>query len=269
MSQIAMALVAGGSFAFTMASPLAQSDTPLAGPAQDASSRFEVASVRQNTSDVSRSGGPQPDGGFTAVNMPLRALLVAAYSVPDSRIFGGPGWVDSERYDINAKGNGTNNVQASLQTLLRERFALELRRERRDHPAYYLVKATPKGGLGPNLRPARFNCTDPGGRAAAAAANSKDSTSPACGIRQGPGRIHAGAVSLNWIVGYFGAGRPVLDRTGLQGEFDVVLEWDPTPDGDGVSIFTAVREQLGLRLENGRTTLDVIVIERAERPQPQ
>ena len=147
---------------------------------------------------------------------------------------------------------------------------MAIRRERRDFPAYYLVKANDDGRLGPNWRPARLNCDDPDARAAAAAANSKDPKSPRCGILQLPGRILAGAVPLNMIVGYLGTGRPVLDRTGLQGLFDVVLEWTPTPDAaDGVSIFTAVREQLGLRLDNGRTTLDVVVIERAERPQPQ
>lgn len=232
---------------------------------------FEVASIRRHTaSDILSSGGTQPDSGYAAFNITLRNLLVGVYSLPPSRIVGGPDWADSERWDIQAKGPRTNNARANLEALLAERFALVIRRERREFPAYFLVKATADGRLGPNLRPARFNCNDPDGIAAAAAANARDPKSPPCAIRQAPGRILAGAVSLNQIVGYLGTGRPVLDRTGLQGRFDVALEWTPTPDAaDGVSIFTAVREQLGLRLDNGRTMLDVIVVERAERPRPQ
>jgi uncharacterized protein (TIGR03435 family) len=235
---------------------------------------FEVASVRRHTgSDTATRGGSQPDGGYVGVNMTLRNLLVAAYSLPSSRIVGGPRWLDSERWDVHSKGPRTNNAPANLQALLSERLAVAIRRERREFSAYYLVKSNPDGRLGPGLTPARFNCDDPDGRTAAVAANSKDQKSPRCGIRQqtfaSVSQMQAGGVTLNMIVGYLGAGRQVVDRTGLPGRYDVVLEWAPTPDGDGPSIFTALRDQLGLRLDNARITLDVVVIERAERPQPQ
>src|SRR5688572_6858800 len=92
---------------------------------------FEVASVRRNTSSAASSAGARPDG-FTAINVTLRDLLLAAYSLPKSRILGGPDWVDSDRYDVSAKGGRSNNPQANLQALLLERFALVVRRERRD-----------------------------------------------------------------------------------------------------------------------------------------
>ena len=245
------------------------STTVLAQTQKPRTSRFEVASVRRNTSQIARSANGMPGGGFTAINMSLRDLLSAAYSLPKDRILGGPDWVDSERYDVVAKGDGTNDVPRSLQSLLSERFALVVRRERRDYPAYFLVRATPDGKLGPNLKPARINCADPETRAAALA-SVELAKGPGCGATSGPrphSRRRSGIEQHRWLLG---CRAYVLDRTGLTGAFDVVLEWAPTPDAaDGVSIFTAVREQLGLRLENGRTTLDVIVIERAERPQPQ
>lgn len=236
---------------------------------QRTTSGFEVASVRRNTSSVPRVAGAQPGGGFTAINVPLRQLIATAHTLPTSRILGGPDWLDSERYDIAARGGDESKALLNLQSLLRDRFALVARTERRDYPAYHLVKATPEGRLGPRLRPARVDCANPEARAAATSAVIDSTKPPACGILQRPGRILAGSVDLNHIVGYLGIGRPVLDRTGLKGPFDVDLEWAPTADSDGVPIFTAVRDQLGLRLEPARTTLDVVIIERVERPRPQ
>ena len=229
---------------------------------------FEVSSVRRNTSSTPGSASAQPGGGFTATNQSLRRLVAAAYSLPLDRVIGGPDWLDSERYDIAAKGGDQANEQRSLQALLRDRFSLVLRTEQRNYPAYHLVTATTDGKTGPRLRPARVDCRNAETRAAAAAAGVDAGKPPACGILQRPGRILAGSVPLDMIVGYLGTGRPVLNRTGLKGQFDVDLEWAPTADSDGVSIFTAVREQLGLRLESASTVLDVIIIERAERPTP-
>jgi uncharacterized protein (TIGR03435 family) len=230
--------------------------------------RFEVASIRRNTSgSIQGSMSVSPGGDVSGTNVTLRALISAASGgIPTSRILGGPAWVDRDRYDVLAKAEGEppeQEVRLMLAALLRERFNLVSRMERREFPAYALVRARPNGPLGPRLRPAAVNCDDSEARAKAAL-DTRDR--PPCGVRQRAGSIVAGGVRLTQITGYFGAGRPVLERTGLSDRFDVDLEWAPTPDGDGVSIFTALQEQLGLKLENTTAPLPVIIIERVERP---
>jgi len=154
-----------------------------------------------------------------------------------------------------------DQTRMMLDALLRERFNLISHMEQREFPAYALVRARPDGPLGPRLRPAVVNCND-----AEARARASPDARERCGVRQRPGSIVAGGVQLIQITAYFAAGRPVLERTGLSGLFDVDLEWTPTPDADGISIFTALREQLGLRLETTSAQLPVIVIGHAERP---
>jgi uncharacterized protein (TIGR03435 family) len=242
-------------------------------PAQDLS--FEVAAIRRSTSEsTGGSIGTRPGGRFVATNSTTRTLVAVAWGLPSNRVIGGPSWIATDRYVIEAisKENPTREEnQQMLQRLLRERFGLVARVEKRDLPVYLLTQARPAGQLGPGLRRSSIDCNDPQARKKAAAAGPQGRI--ACGLTDGPGTFTGGgiAISVLEIILTSASGRPVLDRTGLEGGFDVDLKWTPTLAGDAaaadsVSIFTAVQEQLGLRLDQGTAPLDVIVIERIERP---
>jgi uncharacterized protein (TIGR03435 family) len=229
---------------------------------------FEVASVRPNTSSVPMRISSQ-GATFRAVNVTLKQLVTAATAVPDDRILGGPGWVDSDRFDIVARApaDETGPRFQMLRALLAERFILEMYEDFRSVPAYDLVMARSDGVLGPNLRRSAIDCDNPDVRAKYPVPR-PDSGLPGCGIIQMPGRILAGGVALIRIVGFLGTGRPVVDRTGLTGTFDIDLEWSPRPELEGISIFTALQEQLGLKLESSETAVRFVTIEHAERPEP-
>ena len=231
---------------------------------QTAPASLEVSSVRENDSNEGAIGfRPNGPGRIAATNMTIRRLVASAYGgFPDSRVLGGPGWIDSTRYDIAATSRMTNDPLTLLQTVLRERFALRVRRETREFDVYNLVRARADGRLGPGLRSSAVNCGDAQAREEARARGVLT-----CGaVSQRPGQITARGVSLNGIVGYLAAGRPVFERTGLTGSFDIDLAWAAAPSDDGPSVFTAVQEQLGLRLQNDKAPLEVIIIEHVERP---
>ena len=237
----------------------------------DAGLTFDVVSIRRNSSlATGGGGGPRPGGRYRLTNMPVRGLVAVAHGLPRNRVLGGPGWLDTDRYDIDALGKDapTNEEAAQmLRAMLRDRFQLVTRREQRDLPVFFLVRGRPGGNLGPALRPSRFDCTDPKGRAQAAA----DPAGPGCGITFDTG-FYRGIAQLSVLEPVLtgAAGRPVLNRTGLDGWYEFELKWSElgsdAPRDDAVSIFTAVQEQLGLRLDQGTAPLDVIVIERIERP---
>jgi bla regulator protein blaR1 len=257
---------------------------------------FEVASVKPNKSGIAKVMiQTQPGGRFTAENVTLRSLILFAYRLQQPQLTGGPSWLDSDRFDIIAKGGDesgdlfdadrrgeTSRVHLMLRTLLAQRFTLGVHTEGRELPIYALVRARSDGKLGPELRPSTLDCT-----AAAARGALPPPGSASCGIRIGgaPGTMVAGGASIaqlantltNWV------GRVVFDRTGLSGDFDFTLKWTPDqmPDGfgkkvaagglapadpNGPSIFTALQEQLGLKLDSQRGPVDVLVIDRAEHP---
>lgn len=191
-----------------------------------------------------------PGGRFTATGAPLKALMQLAYGVKDFQISGGPGWVGTERYDIVAKPEaGANPSQEQLkrmiQALLAERFQLKIHRETRDLTIYSLVV----GKNGPKLQAS----TD----------------ASASGMSMGPGQLTGRKVAMKMFASMLEQqlGRVVVDNTGIPGEFDIRLEWakDQTPDAAGASIFTALQEQLGLRLESQKGPVEVLVIDSAEK----
>jgi uncharacterized protein (TIGR03435 family) len=268
--------------------------------------KFEVASVRENTSGSNQvSVGMQPGGRFTAVNMPLVILMRSAYRLQDSQLVGAPDWTETSRYDITAKAEGDlppsspigppSTGMVMLQSLLEERFKLKVHREVREQPIYALVPAQSPGRLGPHLAQSNVDCQ------AAAAAGRKSSSPPSaplqpgqrppCGTHMGFGEIRGGARPLTLLASMLAqvVQRPVIDRTELAGGFDFDLRWTPdtlparppgTPadqpfrmngveiDPNGPSIFTAVQEQLGLKLEATRGPVDVLVVDHIERPTP-
>ena len=262
---------------------------------------FEVASIKPNKSGDGRvMFGMQPGGRFTATNVPLRGIVVMAYQLQNFQLLGGPDWIDSERFDINAKAEGdiplgtpgsVGTMQLMLQALLAERFGLVVHREKRDLPIYALVLARNDGKLGPQLRPSTVDCQALGrsGRGGPPAPNAPPpppGERPPCGMRMGPGNLMGGGFPVSQLAVALSprVQRIVVDRTGLTGNFDLDLTWtpdqmpqgqrppgapEPPPiDPNGPSLFTALQEQLGLKLESTRGDVDVLVIDHVEAPKP-
>jgi bla regulator protein BlaR1 len=247
---------------------------------------FDVASIKPNKSgraDILMQ--VQPGGRINVTNASLRILIRNAYRLQDSQIVGGPAWMGADRFDIVAKAEGNptpTQIQEMLRALLAERFKLAVHDERRELTVYALVRTRIDGNIGPQMRAAAPCFRMP--------ANMPPPTAPPpdetpCGFRLRPGWMQARAVTMAALAGSLAnqVTRFVVDRTGLAGEFDLELEWTPfqrpaSPDAPaaaddrpvdaGPSIFTAVQEQLGLRLESDRAPVDVVVVDSAERPGP-
>jgi uncharacterized protein (TIGR03435 family) len=199
-----------------------------------------------------------PGGSLRIRNATLRAILETAYDIREFQILGGPGWVNSDRYDILAnspEGPAADmmSTRLRLQGLLKQRFKLEAHRENRELPEYALEVG--KGGT----------------RLLSLAGSN---TSPATGIQRSCGKMIGTNTTMANLTVYLARqlDRPVLDRTSLSGKYSFQLQWTPDtgpcPGGsdDSPSIFTAVQEQLGLRLETTKGPVDTLVIDHAEKP---
>jgi len=216
---------------------------------------FEVASVKPNqTGGESRRATTSPVGTFTATNVTLKLLISRAYGVAEAQVEGGPGWIDTERYDIAAKADtplemSREEVRPYLQALLADRFQLTVHRKPKEGAVLSLVVA--KNGP-------RFKEHSGPGRAGISV--SSDS---------GIAAITATKISVARLAEYLSsqAERPVVDNTGLKGEYDFRVEWatDEKPGSLRPSIFTALEEQLGLKLNATKGTVEMIVVDRAER----
>ena len=271
----------------------------IVAPSAD-SPTFEVASIRPNT-NPGRMGGMAAPGRVTMTGLPVRRLIVQAYEIHDSQIVGGPDWLGSQGYDVNATMNGTPSPEdrrMMMKTLLRDRFKLVFHTEKRDLPIYALVVQRSDGRLGPGLkRIPDDECPPPGSRRGAAPGGPPPpSPSPfdpnaaaACGsIVFGPGRLLAHGVpidmlsrSLANLPAITSFNRPVTNLTKLEGMYDFDFKFTnefgrggpppiggpaaPNP-GDEPALFTALQEQLGLKLNPQRATLDVLVIDSIDRP---
>ena len=225
----------------------------------------------------------QPGGRYTATNVTLRALVRSAYGVQhDAQLVGGPSWIDTDRFDIVAKAEGSpstdvfrDQARLMLRTLLADRFKLVLHRETRELRIYALVVARGDGKLGPQLRPSTVaECS------ARTLPNTPANNDASAAIPCGSGfartrHLAARAVVFSVLSTNISnvADRPVADRTGLTGAFDWELQWsaEPTPKPeapDALTLFTALQEQLGLRLESARGPVEVFVIDSVERLSP-
>jgi uncharacterized protein (TIGR03435 family) len=250
--------------------------------AQQPAPAFEVASVKRNTSGEPRpsGGGPQPNGRYRLINATPEMLISFAYlSIPPERFIGAPGWIKTERYDLiaTADPNIRDGKQFSplLQSLLRARFQLQVHTESRNLPAFDLVMSRRDGALGPQIRRSRINCDDVDAVKAAQAASPSESV---CRGVAGAASMTLRGIPVHSLAALLSSrvGRPVLDRTGLAGYFDMDLAWAPTvstapsaaPANDGPSIYTALQEQLGLRLQPSSAAQDVLIIDHIERPTP-
>jgi uncharacterized protein (TIGR03435 family) len=249
---------------------------------------FEVVSVKRNHSgDQNASVRPAPGGGLLVKNNTLRSLLRNAYMFADNRLFGGPAWLDTDRFDITATGSGDDvpfeMMLERMRTLLADRFGVVVHREMREMSVYALVPVREDRRFGPQLRPSAIDCRP----STAAVARSRPAgivppgqppgEQPVCGGRTKRGLMMIGGAGLDDFARELAAaaGRPVIDRTGLIGTFDLTVAWDPDPTGAadepaspvrGLSLFTAVQEQLGLKLDPQRAPVEVLVIDRAEPP---
>ena len=234
---------------------------------------LEVASIRLNTSVAPvASISVSPGGLLTFVNVTFRGLIQRAYGFRMSQqIVGGPDWLDTERYDVSArtdKAGTPEQLMPVLQTLLAARLKLVVRKEARDTPVFALVLARSDRQPGPQLRASSMVCGTPQAPAPAG-------ERPICSGRSGPGFISAGGVTMDELartLSIMVGERPIIDRTGLTGGFDLDVKWanerfPPLGNPARTSFLTALMEQqLGLTLQPTRAAIDFLVIEHIERP---
>jgi uncharacterized protein (TIGR03435 family) len=224
---------------------------------------FEVASVKPSDPDSRGTHTDFPNGTFHATGVTAKLCIILAYDIQAFQLEGGPSWIANERYDIEAKVaagqvKGAHDperivqMRTGLQALLADRFQLAIHRETKVMPAYVLVAA--KSGF-------KLKETPDNGRGTNVGTN-------------GSGKLTAQQISmqslasnLSWLLN-----SPVVDMTGIKGVFDLKLEWAPDEGAApaepalGPSIFTALQEQLGLRLEKQKAPVEMIVIDRIEKP---
>jgi uncharacterized protein (TIGR03435 family) len=281
--------------ALLLAALIGTSVVPLGSQAatDDKPFAFEVAALKANASGDRGVviASPKP-GEFTTRNAPLARIIGYAFSVRDDQMMGLPAWSRAERFDIIGKypaGSRPSPAQVAqmVRGLLADRFKLQTHPETREGATFALVLARRDGRLGPKLKPHAFDC-------AAYLARKSDGVvedgpkawPPLCAAPiSSPQRIWASVRPINALASAIArqVGRPVVDQTGLVGTYDFTLEWSPANESsiatrdtaipvpqavEGLSLFTALEEQLGLKLQSARGPIDVLVIDHVERPMP-
>lgn len=251
------------------ASANAQAITAPPSPgASQATPAFDIAAIHINHSDESARShifSSPNDSHFRAINVPLKMLLQWAFVIPDSRIFGGPSWLGSTKFDIEAKSDaatdeqmrsldsaaGKLQKQKMLQALLASRFKLQVHQESRELPIYSLVLTKD----GPKFKSSQVNGTTVDGHNSEIRVKGSDDTVT----------LLADQLALY-------LGRPVVNDTGLHNRYELTLKWTPdqstasTADTSLPSIFTAIEEQLGLKLIAKKGPVSVLVVDHAEMP---
>ena len=247
-------------------------------------SAFEVASIKRNESGEAGSSFDMSRGQIRAINTPLQPLIRQAFEVMDTQVAGAPSWVATERYDIVAKSPAGVTTAAEMRPLLRallaERFKLATHRETRDMPVFALVRAR-ADRFGPGFRTAAtVDCAAnqrPGGPATPPA--SPQAEWPCSTVRFTPGRLYIGGYPMAEVLRMLTplVGRTIVDETGIAGLVYVRLEYQPQgrgaqppdPSADHrPDLFTALEEQVGVKLESRRAPVDMVVIDALERPTP-
>ena len=257
---------------------------------------FEVATIKATKPGSGPGGYSFPSGGFKATNVSLQTLVEAAYHIGDDQISGAPKWLNSDRYDVEAKMDASAAAdlqklnreeqdvarQQMLQAFLADRLQLTIHRESKEFSVYLLVVAK----NGPKLQEAK-----PGDTFADGIKGRDGSPLAAGNTRMTGGRnartLTAHEVPISMLTQLLLAflGRPVLDKTGLAGKYDFTLTWGPddnrpptlagasndgsssvSSDSNGPPLLTALQQQLGLKLESGKGPVEVIVIDHIERP---
>ena len=254
---------------------------------------FDVAAIKQNKSGENggRFGGPP--SRFTATNVPVFQFILFAYQVQGFQVEGGPDWIKADRYDINARAEGNfpattiagpDPRRPMLRALLEDRFKLAVHRATREMPTYSLVAAKTDKSPGPQLHASSTDCPALLNSANRGQAPPTPPRTPTgdfdCGISLPPGRFTFGTQPMSQVAAALSGllQRNVVDRTGLAGNYSGTVTYTPdtaprgggpdlpAADANGASLFTALQEQLGLRLEPSRGPVDVLVIDHIERP---
>ena len=249
---------------------------------------FEVASVKINKSGPAGTRIDFQAKRVNLVNVPLRAIIQLAYGIQQPTRVVVPNWVNEERYDIVATSENVISLEqrrTMLQALLAERFRLMTHNESREQSAFAMVLARSDGRLGPNLRKSTAVCANRagglGGGPAADAPNPQPTV--VCGVRPaGPGKIVLVGVEVNLLASALSVpmGRTVFDKTGLTGLYDVEITFTPeVPQGPGApaadappggefnsTLLGAIQDQLGLKLNSEKEKIDILVVDRIERP---
>ena len=245
---------------------------------------FEVASIHENQSGEQDGLFRFENGRFTVTNQAVRWIIRWAYSLKDYQISGLPNWTET-RYEIQATYSppsaGLDAVRAMTRRLLADRFALSARREQREMRVYHLVKANDNGGLGPKLKPSNVDCEKLAAQPPAPLAPGQR-PGPSCTAWVNYGMVHGFSRTMPQLARYLDdiVGAPVVDRTGLTGNWDFDVQWstptlaDPraelrTPPVESIAgLFAALHDQLGLKLMVTRGPVDVLVIDSISRPTP-
>jgi len=221
---------------------------------------YEVTSIKPNNSSRPGASTHTFAGLFTATNTTVRYLIQYAYSLRDFQVAGGPTWIGSEKYDIEAKSGSKaedHEFSSMMRSILADRFQLKFHRETREVPVYALVLAK----SGPKLASARQD-----------EKSSMDANRGELTVRNATVADLASILSNT-------LDRKVIENTGLTGHYNLTLKWTPDDSqaqpqkadlrlgsSKGPSIFTAIQEQLGLKLESTKAPLEVFVIDSAQKP---
>lgn len=254
--------------AHTLRDVVREKTSPQTGSSEPSPPVFDIASIRQNNSDQharSHIYSSPDNGSFKAVNVTLLALLRYSFGLPETQILGAPAWLNSDRYDVDAKADGPVDErlhamptaqsqlvkQQMLQALLADRFKLTAHGETRELPVFALIPA--KGGSKLHQATTNGNLVD-----------------------EGYGKFNAHGIPIAVLAEELAkqTGRVVFDKTGVQGRYDVALTWSPTDDASSAtissspSIFVALQEQLGLKLESQKGPVQILVVDHIERPSP-
>jgi uncharacterized protein (TIGR03435 family) len=210
---------------------------------------FEAATIKPSKDTPGHSGSHSRTGMIMLSGQTLKGLICSAYRVKDFQVSGGPKWLDQDRYDVNAKAEGAaegERLLQMLQTLLADRFQLVIHREQKIAPAYALVLA--KSGM--KIKPVE------------GAEGSKS--------RGGKGELEVKGMTMADLADYLSkrVGTLVADQTGTTGAFDFKLQWSTEGNADDsqAALFSALQSEIGVKVESRKLPMDLIVVDKAEKP---
>jgi uncharacterized protein (TIGR03435 family) len=243
-----------------------------------------VSSIKRNTEANPRGGSEysRASGRFTATAVNIATLLRLAYRIQPYQLAGLPDSISGARYDITAKADDSPAPQQQmlLRALLRDRFKLSVRNETREMPIFALVLARKNAELGPKLIKSSFDCA---AWLAGPHPPPEPGRTPTCATRIGPGSLFGNAISIATLATSLApfVSRFTVDKTGLTGGYNVELTWtpdrglrnppdnqsfDPRSDSSAPTIFTALQEQLGLKLNSEKGPVPVLVVDHVAEP---
>jgi uncharacterized protein (TIGR03435 family) len=258
---------------------------------------FEVASIKVNHSTDGRFFIRLAPGRYSTTGATAKMLITFAYDAKDAQVSGGPSWVNTERFDIDAKEEDSvaqqlqkmpqeqagEQVRLMVQSLLAERFGLVVSRPMKEIPIYALVVAKGGAKLKPSMTPPPGDAPGENRPMQQPPPNAKPSDLPPGAAMMGPGHLTANGISISGVITGLSrqpelSDRVIMDQTGLTGKYDVSLQWtpenpvtgmnpnEPASDPNTPSLFTALEEQLGLHVESTKGPVEMLVIDQIAEP---